>query len=331
MKVLMLTAEEVSRSMSVRDVIEADKSAMGYYASKKTDIPLRTNLDVKKSEGQALFMPGLIEGEDALGVKIIAVYPKNADKGMPSVPATMVMMDAKTGFVKAIMDGTELTRMRTGGLSGAATDLLAKKDAEVFVLIGTGGQAKSQLESVLAVRPIQKAYIFNRKQEKADAFVESVKEDMKAYGAELIGISDLAPVIPEADIITAVTTATSPVFDGNLVKPGCHINGVGAYTPDMIELPPEIVARADKVYLDTIDGVMHEAGDLMKPVQDGLVSREKVEHEIGEVVLGTLKGRKNDDEITLFKSTGSAVFDIVVGEKVYQMAKEKGIGREIQL
>ena len=331
MKVLMLTAEEVSRSMSVRDVIEADKSAMGYYSSKKTDIPLRTNLDVKKSEGQALFMPGLIEGEDALGVKIIAVYPKNADKGMPSVPATMVMMDAKTGFVKAIMDGTELTRMRTGGLSGAATDLLAKKDAEVFVLIGTGGQAKSQLESVLAVRPIQKAYIFNRKQEKAEAFVESVKEDMKPYGAELIGISDLTPVIPEADIITAVTTATSPVFDGNLVKPGCHINGVGAYTPEMIELPPEIVARADKIYVDTIDGVLNEAGDMIKPMKDGLVPEEKIANELGQVLLGELPGRKNDDEITLFKSTGSAVFDVVVGEKICRFAEEKGIGTMVEM
>ncbi|MDD7363148.1 MAG: ornithine cyclodeaminase family protein [Peptoniphilus sp.] len=331
MKVLILTAEEVQQSMNVRDVIEADKSAMGYFTGGKTTIPLRTNIDVQKAGGQALFMPGVIEGEDALGVKIIAVYPKNAEKGLPAVPATMVLMDVETGFVKGIMDGTELTRMRTGALSGAATDLLAKEDAEVFVLIGTGGQAKSQLESVLAVRPIKKAYIFNRKQDKADAFVDAVKEDMSEYGAELIGISSLEEVLPEADVITTVTTATSPVFDGSLVKPGCHVNGVGAYTPEMIELPPEIIERADKVYLDTIDGVMNEAGDLMKPVEDGVVERAKVEHEIGEVVLGNLPGRESDEEITLFKSTGSAVFDIVVAEKVYRMAREKGIGREIEL
>lgn len=331
MKILVLTAEEVKQSMSVKDVIEADKAAMAYYTSGKTAIPLRTNVDVQKAEGQALFMPGSIEGEDALGVKIISVFPKNVEKNLPSVPAIMVVMDTETGFVKGMMDGTELTRMRTGALSGAATDLLAKKDAGVFVMIGTGGQAASQLESVLAVRPIQKAYIFNRKLEKAEAFVDGVKEEMASYGATLIPVDDLSKVLPEADVVTAVTTATEPVFDADLIKKGCHINGIGAYTPDMVELPPEIVARADKIYLDTIDGVINEAGDIIKPLRDGLVEKKDVEREIGGVVLGELEGRESDEEITLFKSTGSAVFDIVVAEKVYRMAKEKGIGRYIEM
>ena len=331
MNLLILNAEEVTASMDVKDVIEADKEAMALYSKGESNIPLRSNLDVKDAEGQALFMPGLVEGAKALGAKIISVYPKNPAKGLPAVPATMVVMDTETGLVKGIMDGTELTRMRTGGLAGAATDVLAKKDAKTFVLIGTGGQAKSQLESVLAVRDIETAYIFNRKQEKAATFVASVEKDMAPYGAKLVPVSDLGPVIPEADIITAVTTATEPVFDGSKVKAGCHINGIGAYTPEMIELPPEIVARADKIYVDTIDGVLNEAGDMIKPIKDGLVTEEKIANELGQVLLGELPGRESDDEITLFKSTGSAVFDVVVGEKICRFAEEKGIGTMVEM
>ena len=273
----------------------------------------------------------MVEESHALGAKIISVYPQNPSKGLPAVPATMVVMDTDTGLVKGIMDGTELTRMRTGGLSGAATDLLARKNAKTFLLIGTGGQAESQLESVLAVRDIETAYIFNRKQEKAEAFVDSVKESMAPYKAKLVPVSDLDPVLGEADIITAVTTSKEPVFDGSKVKEGCHINGVGSYTPEMIELPPEIVVRADKIYVDTADGVLNEAGDMIKPIEDGLVPREKIANELGSVLLHHLPGRERDDEITLFKSTGSAVFDIVAGEKVYQRGKEKGLGTFITL
>ncbi|VEJ36327.1 ornithine cyclodeaminase [Aedoeadaptatus ivorii] len=331
MEILVLNGSEVRGAMSMREWIEADKSAAAMYSKKQCDIPLRTNIDVKDAEGQALFMPGVVEGENALGIKIVSVYPNNAARNLPSLSATVLVMEKETGAVKGILDGTELTKMRTGALAGAATDLLARKDAKTFLLIGTGGQAESQLEAVLAVRDIQTAYVFNRKQEKAEAFVEGVKEHMAPYGAELIAVSDLDGVIENADVITAVTTAKEPVFEGSKVKAGCHINGMGAYTPEMIELDPEIVVRADKVFLDTVDGVMNEAGDMMQPVKDGRVGKEKLQHELGELVLEAATGRESDEEITVFKSTGSAVFDIVTAEALYQTAKSKGIGSTIAL
>ena len=115
------------------------------------------------------------------------------------------------------------------------------------------------------------------------------------------------------------------------MKAGCHINGVGAYTPQMIELPPEIVVRADKIFVDTVDGVLNEAGDMIKPVNDGLVTREKIANEIGDAVLQKLPGREKDDEITLFKTTGSAVYDVVVAEKIFRFAEEKGIGTMVEI
>ena len=329
MDILILNADEVQVSMPVGDVIAATKEAMAIYAAKKAVVPLRSNLDAAK--GQALFMPGLAEEAEALGVKIVSVYPENPARNLPAVPATMVLLDTETGMVKALMDGTALTRMRTGALSGAATDLLARKDAKVFLLIGTGGQAMRQLESVLAVRSLATAYVFNRKQEKAEAFVASVKDKLASYGTTLVPVSDLDSVTGEADIITAVTTAKQPVFDGQKVKAGCHINGVGAYTPQMIELPPEIVVRADKIFVDTIDGVLNEAGDMIKPINDGLVTREKIANEIGDLLLQKLPGRERDDEITLFKTTGSAVYDVVVAEKIFRFAEEKGLGTTVKI
>ncbi len=329
MDILILNADEVQASMPAGDVIAATKEAMAIYAAKKAVVPLRSNLDARK--GQALFMPGLAEEAEALGVKIVSVYPDNPARNLPAVPATMVLLDTETGMVKALMDGTALTRMRTGALSGAATDLLARKDAKVFLLIGTGGQAMRQLESVLAIRSLATAYVFNRKQEKAEAFVASVKDELASYGTTLVPVSDLDSVTGEADIITAVTTAKQPVFDGQKVKAGCHINGVGTYTPQMIELPPEIVVRADKIFVDTIDGVLNEAGDMIKPINDGLVTREKIANEIGDLLLQKLPARERDDEITLFKTTGSAVYDVVVAEKIFRFAEEKGIGTYVRM
>lgn len=329
MDILILNADEVQASMPAGDVIAATKEAMAIYAAKKAVVPLRSNLDARK--GQALFMPGLAEEAEALGVKIVSVYPDNPARNLPAVPATMVLLDTETGMVKALMDGTALTRMRTGALSGASTDLLARKDAKVFLLIGTGGQAMRQLESVLAVRSLATAYVFNRKQEKAEAFVASVKDELASYGTTLVPVSDLDSVTGEADIITAVTTAKQPVFDGQKVKAGCHINGVGAYTPQMIELPPEIVVRADKIFVDTIDGVLNEAGDMIKPINDGLVTREKIANEIGDLLLQKLPARERDDEITLFKTTGSAVYDVVVAEKIFRFAEEKGLGTYVRV
>ena len=158
------------------DAIQADKEALALYSKNEAVIPLRINIDVPKEEGQSLYMPGYAPGASALGIKIISVYPKNLDRGLPSVPATMVLINEKTGEVCAIMDGTHLTRIRTGAVSGAATELLARKDAKIFALFGTGGQAESQLEAVLEVRDIQEVRIFGRNKERAQDFAQRMTE-----------------------------------------------------------------------------------------------------------------------------------------------------------
>lgn len=330
MDLLLLSERDIDDVITMKEVIEADKEALKLYSEGKSTIPLRANLDVAKHEGQSLYMPGYAEDADALGVKIVSVYPKNIEKGLPSVPATMVLLDETTGEVRCLMDGTHLTKLRTGAVAGAATDLLANPDSTIFLLIGTGGQAVTQLEAVLNVRPIRKAYVYDINLERAKSFAEDMQSRFGAsFDVQIEATEDLDDITAQADVITAVTTSPRPVFKAEKVKPGAHINGVGSYTPQMQELPPEILDRASAIFLDTRDGVLNESGDFLRPIEAGTFSVENVTGELGELVSGGVKGRVHADDITLFKTTGSAVLDIVVAKKIYDNAAQKGMGKSV--
>ncbi len=331
MNILVLKQLEMREVLSMSDCVQADKDALSIYSGGGSVVPLRVNLDVPAHEGQSLYMPGYAAEANALGVKIVSVYPRNIEKGLTSVPATMVLVNSETGEVCSIMDGACLTRMRTGAVSGAATDVLARKDACVFALFGTGGQAESQLEAVLTVRPIRLVKVFDVNHERAESFAQRMSGLFSGkFGAKIVAAASAAEAVADADVITCVTTSTQPVFDGKLVKKGAHINGVGAYTPQMQEIDEYIVANADKVYVDTRNGVLNEAGDLIKPIQKGVFSADRVTGELGEVLLCKVPGRERDDEITLFKTTGTAVLDIVTARRIYEAALKQGIGTVLE-
>lgn len=332
MEILILREEDILKAVGIKDIIEADKEALKNYSDGGSDIPLRTVIDVDKdSSSTAIFMPGFIKDKNVLGMKIIDIYPDNIEKGLVTSPSTMILIDKDNGFVKSIIDGTILTRLRTGAVSGAATEVLANEDAKSFLLIGTGGQAGTQLEAVLAVRDIEEAYVFDVNYERAEAFAKEMKEKLKKYGAKILAIKELDEVLGDVDIITTVTTSKKPVFDGNKVKKGVHVNSVGSYTPDMQETPPELLVRAGKIFTDTKEGVIEEAGDVIIPMNEGKISKEKVAHELGDLLLGREVGRESKEEITWFKTVGFAGLDLVAGEKIYQLAKEKGIGTKIEM
>jgi len=331
MEILVLKQEDMQKVFRMEDAIQADKDALALYSSGGSNIPLRVNLDVPEHEGQSLYMPGYAAGANALGVKIVSVYPHNIEKGLTSVPATMVLVNNETGEVCSLMDGTYLTRVRTGAVSGAATDILARKDARIFALFGTGGQAETQLEAVLTVRPIQEVRVFDIVHERAEAFAQRMTDRYAGkFSATITAAASSEEAIKDADIITCVTTSRQPVFDGKLVKKGAHINGVGAYTPDMQEIDEYSIIHADKVYVDTRNGVLNEAGDLIKPIQRGVYSADRVTGELGEVINGKVPGRSSDAELTVFKTTGSAVLDIVTARRIYDAALQQKIGEVVK-
>ena len=328
--ILILKESDISSMITMSDIIEADKEALSIYSSQKSNIPLRSNLDIPEYKGQCLFMNGYAAPAKALGVKIVSVYPENINKNLTSVPATMVLVDAETGMVNSLIDGTYLTRLRTGAISGLATDILARKDSKIFALFGTGGQAVTQLEAVLTVRKIEEVRVFDLFKDRAQEFAKKMSEKFsKKFNVKIIAAESSDKAVENADIITTVTTSKKPVFDASKVKKNAHINGVGSYTPEMQEIPGDILVMANKIFVDTRDGAVNESGDLIKPIQSGLIKKEKINGELGEVINGVMKGRENDDEMTFFKTTGSAVLDLVAAQKIYEMAKAKKVGQMV--
>ena len=332
-EILVLKESDISPIISMSDIISADREALSIYSNHQSNIPLRTNINVPEFNGQCLFMNGYAAPAKALGVKIVSVYPDNINKNLTSVPATMVLVNAETGIVNALIDGTYLTRLRTGAISGLATEILSRKDSKILALFGTGGQAITQLEAILTVRKIELVKVFDIVYERADEFAKkmTVLYSKKYNNVKIIAVKSSDEAVENSDIITTVTTSKKPVFKIDKIKSNVHINGVGSYTPDMCEVPEEVVVKANKIYVDTRDGAINESGDLIGPIKKGLINIEKINGELGEVINGKIKGRENDDEMTFFKTTGSAVLDLVAAQKIYELAKKNNIGKIIDL
>lgn len=323
---LLLHKNDMNNVFSMKEAIEACKLAFKIFSSGGSIIPLRANIEVLKYEGVTLFMPGYVEGLDAAGIKIVSVYPKNAESGRPVVPATMVLIDSKTGAVCCVLDGTYLTQLRTGAAAGAATDVLARTDAEIGALIGIGGQALSQLDAMLTVRKLKEVRICNKNLKKVEAFIDKANAILKNSETVLIPVTTPDEAVFDADIITTVTTSKKPVLNGNKIKQGAHINAIGSFLPYMQELDEKTIKKADKIFVDSLDAVLDEAGDFIIPLENKVINKEKISGELGQVITGALKGREYKEEITLFKTVGIAVQDVVTAHEIYQKALKNNIG-----
>lgn len=327
---LVLTKDDIKKVLSMKEAIQVSREALRLYSSGKSTVPLRVNINIPKEQGQCLFMPAYIDDLNIAGIKIISVFPKNILLNKPSIPAKMLLIDGLTGEVCAIMDGTYLTQLRTGALQGIATDIFARPDAKKAVLIGTGGQARTQLEAMLTIRDLEEISVFDINFDKAQSFANQMQNEFHQYKTKIVAITNCDKAVKDADIITTITTSKKPVFDGLSVKKGTHINGIGAFTPEMQELPESIIKSADKIIFDTKQGVLAEAGDIITPMKSGLVSETDFDGELGEVILGQIKGRETEQEITLFKAVGSAVLDVVTAHTIYQKALAGSVGKYIE-
>lgn len=330
MRLLMLSAEDVRRAVPMSEAIEVVKGAFAQLSTGKAAVPLRTQLPVEPHEGITLFMPAYLSETDDLGVKIVSVFPRNLDKGLPTIFAIVIAVDASTGCPTAVMDGTYLTALRTGAASGAATDLLARKDARVAAVFGAGAQARTQLLAVCEVRDIKRAWVYDVVRERAEAYVE----EMRGKGripADLRVASSPSEAVREADVICTATTSSTPVFNGDELKPGVHINAIGSFTPEMQEVDEATIRRADKIVVDSREACLAEAGDLIIPLRKGLITEADIYAELGEIAAGLKPGRERDDEITYFKTVGNAVQDVSVARRVLEKARQMGLGQEVEI
>jgi ornithine cyclodeaminase/alanine dehydrogenase-like protein (mu-crystallin family) len=326
---LILNAEDIRQALPMRAAIEAMKEAFAALSSGRAEVPLRARLPVKPHEGTSLFMPAYLQSDqgESLAIKIVSIFPKNIIQGLPMIHAAVVVLDAATGRVLAVLEGGTLTAIRTGAGCGAATDLLARPDSSVAAIFGAGVQARTQLEAVCAVRTIERAYIYAP----TSSNVEALIEEMAGVGqipTDLRAAASPAEAIAEADVISAATTSFTPVFTHADLKPGTHINGAGSYTPEMQEIPAETIMAA-LVTVDSRSASLAEAGDLIQPIQQGIINEDHIHAEIGEVVLEQKSGRTSVEEITFFKSVGVAVQDAAAGSLALKNAAKMGLGQEV--
>jgi ornithine cyclodeaminase len=263
-------------------------------------------------------------------MKMVSVFSGNIEQGLPIINALVTLIDPVTGLPLAILDGTYLTALRTGAASGAATELLARPDSETVAILGTGVQGRTQLQAVSTVRSIERVLVFDTREGAAEAFCAEMGEAGPPIPRRIEVASTAKEAITEADILCTATTSSTPVFSDSDLKPGCHINAIGSFTPQMQELPEETVSRALLV-VDSREAAWAEAGDLIIARKRGLITEASIHAEIGEIVAGTKPGRTSSDQVTLFKSVGNAVQDVSVGARILDEAKKKGLGTIVEL
>jgi ornithine cyclodeaminase len=259
-------------------------------------------------------MPAWLPKSLSIGIKVVSVRSSNMARGLPTVPAMVVLIDAETGMPQALLDGTYLTRLRTGAAVGAATELLSRPDSTTLAMIGAGALAPFCIEAVCAVRRIDDVRIVSLTSASARRVESWCKQHITHVHARVV--TDAGEALRDSDIVVCATTSSTPVIDGNALKPGAHVNGVGSFRKDMQEIDEETMRRA-RIVVDSIDACLEEAGDLIIAMQRGILSRDQIHAELGEIVAGTRPGRQTDDEITVFKSVGNAVQDIAVAHAAF--------------
>jgi ornithine cyclodeaminase/alanine dehydrogenase-like protein (mu-crystallin family) len=308
------------------EAIRAAREAFLQLSNGRAIVPLRTPMELPARDGGALFMPVYLPESGQIGLKAVSVFAENPRKGLPVIHALFLIMDGQDGRPLAVMDGESLTALRTGAASGLATDLLAREEARAAAVIGTGVQGRTQLEAVCSVRPIERAYAIDLSRAKAEAFAREMSDRL----AIPVTPAEAERALPDCDVLCTATPATHPVFSDSLLKPGVHINAVGAYKPEMCEIPRETVVRA-RVIVDSRAACMAEAGDLLQPIEAGLIDESHIHGEIGEVAAGASEGRASEEQVTLFKSVGNAAQDLAAASRALGRAEKLGLGVEISL
>ena len=301
----IISAEALAEAAPYRDIVEALRQ--GFREDIAT--PVRHHHETSPVS-TLLLMPAWSKA--FTGLKTVVVKTDNAAKGLPTITASYLLIDNDTGATVAMMDGTELTRRRTAAASALAADYLARKDAVHMVMIGAGALGAHFIRAHRAMRPIKRVSIYNRSRDKAEALAKEIARD----GIEAKAVSDLEQAVRDADIVSCATSSTTPIVKGAWLRAGAHVDLAGAFKPNMRETDGEVVARA-RVYVDTREGALAEAGDLLQARDEGKFRLESVAGDLFELCRGKVSGRKDEREVTLFKSCGTAIEDLVTAAMVY--------------
>jgi alanine dehydrogenase len=319
---VLLTEKDVRAVLSMDDLIAAMETALDQFSAGAVRQPLR-NIVEAGSHGFYGVMPAYMASPAALGTKLVTVYHGNADRGLPSHLATIVLHDPETGALQAILDGRYITEARTAAVSAASARHLARKDAHVLAVLGSGVQAGSHIDALARIRPFDEIRVWGRHPGRVHALLANAPPHARA---RLIPAGSPEEAADGADVIALVTASREPVLKRSAVKPGAHICAVGACRPDQREMETAVVADA-RLFVDSRAGALAEAGDIVIPIKEGAFDASHIAGELGDVFGGRTRGRERDDQITIFKSLGMAVEDIAAARLAFERASERGLGR----
>jgi ornithine cyclodeaminase len=346
---VLLSEKDVRAVLSMDDLIDAMATALVQFSTGKVQQPLRTVVAVTGTEprsgkggpaapkprsgeggeprsgGGGFYgvMPAFVPKPAALGTKLVTVYESNAARGLPTHLATIVLLDPDTGELLAILDGRYITEARTGAVSAVSAKHLARTDARVLAVVGSGVQARSHIEALIRVQRFEEIRVWGRDPGRVFSLVE---EMLPRVGTRLVPVESVRDAVRDAGIVALVTAAREPVVERDWIAPGTHICAVGACRPDQREMDTTLVRDA-RVFVDSRIGALAEAGDLVIPMKEGAFGASHIVAELGEVLGGRVQGRRTTEEITIFKSLGMAVEDVAAARLAWERASERGLGR----
>jgi alanine dehydrogenase len=325
---LLLTETDVRRVLGMEALIPAMRDALARFSRGEVVQPVRHTLKIEPAGGYYSTMPAYLPDEagGALGMKSVTFFPSNAGGDVPTHLATVLLLDPRSGALVALLDGRVITEMRTAAATAVSVDLLARREARRLAILGAGVQARSHLAAIAALRRLESVRVWSRTRAHAEQFA---RENAGGVPCGVQASPTVRDAMRGAEIVVAVTAAREPITDAAWLEPGMHLCAVGSSAPDMRELDAATVARS-RVFVDSRAAAEVEAGDLILAARELRLDRDHVVAELGEVAGGS-PGRRTDDEITLFKSLGLAVEDVVAARAAVARARELGIGREITL
>ncbi|MBI1884280.1 MAG: ornithine cyclodeaminase family protein [Chlamydiae bacterium] len=316
---LLLTSQVLQSLVHERDALEAMKDAFG---ARVTRMPSKLYLDLPSFHGDFRAMPGYIQDLEVCGLKWVNSHPDNLQKKeFPAVMGILILNDPSTGFPLAILDGTFITRMRTGAAGALASQYLARSDSKILALVGCGVQAEAQMKAHLPLFQFSEIRVWGLEKKMAQTFLEK----MKPVFSSILVCDSAQSCVEGADIICTTTPSRKPLIEFSWLKKGCHINAMGADAPGKQELHPMILKKSVLV-IDEEDQCLH-GGEMNVGYAQGVLEKSDIDATLGEIVLGSKKGRTTSEEITVFDSTGLAVQDLVLGKRAYEKALKEGLGQ----
>jgi alanine dehydrogenase len=324
---LLLSESQIRSLIDVDELIPALEEAHIQYSTGKAVMPVRLVVPLPQIQGRITSMPGYLNQDQALGMKVVTYFQNNDKQGLPAILATIMLFSVETGRMIAAMDGTYITTIRTACASALATKALANPETPVLGVIGAGVQARAHIRALGRVRRLSKIKIYSP----SGSTGLKIKADLeKEIGTEIDVMPNAEQTVRGSDLLATVSTAQEPVLKTEWLMAGAHINAVGSHRPDLREIDGATLSNS-KVVVDSRQGIMAECGDILLAIKENSFSEQAIHAEIGEILAGTKRGRSSATEITLYKSVGIAIQDVATAQLVYRKALQRQVGTNVEI